>query len=263
MKLKITLGKFLIRLGGFIQSLSIVVMSPKDLIEFNRLTYQNANSIHCFSKDEFVDSGLYEYEKILINALPEKKGQLLLLGLGGGREAISLARMGFEVTGVDFVSEMVNKAKDNAARRGLKIKGIIQEISNLNVPANSFDIVFLSSAMYSSIPTRVRRQKLLKKVFDALRPGGVFLCQFQWDSRNRSARKGKLVRKFFAFLTLGNLSYENGDKLWNNVEFIHIFSSKKILSEELEAGGFELISFHIGKENITRGGALLKKRILD
>ncbi|HUW09084.1 MAG TPA: class I SAM-dependent methyltransferase [Anaerolineae bacterium] len=44
----------------------------------------------------------------------------------------------------------------NAERHGLHIEGLVQEISQLAVPAARFDVVWLSAAMYSCVPTRKR-----------------------------------------------------------------------------------------------------------
>lgn len=39
MRPRVALGHFLVRLGRFIQSLSIMVMRPDDLVELGRQTY--------------------------------------------------------------------------------------------------------------------------------------------------------------------------------------------------------------------------------
>ena len=54
--------------------------------------------------------GLNDDEQKLLAELPEATGKnLLLLGVGGGREAIPLAGMGFRVTGVDYAAAMVER----------------------------------------------------------------------------------------------------------------------------------------------------------
>jgi hypothetical protein len=79
--------------------------------------------------------------------------------------------------------------------------------------------------MYSCVPTKKRRVEMLRKISKALKPGGYFACQFNWDRRSKPSPTGELVRRAFALLTLGNLGYEKGDMLWGNVEFAHAFSS--------------------------------------
>jgi SAM-dependent methyltransferase len=261
MRLRITSARFLIRFGGFIQSLALMVMRPNDLVEFGRQTYAGERMVEGLGRQDLVYPCLHPDEQALLERLPLKKGRLLLFGVGGGREAIPLAKLGFEVTGVDFVSEMVEKAKKNAASHGVKIEGLVQEISQLDVLANSYDVVWLSSAMYSCIPTRSRRIATLKRISKALKPGGYFLCQFRWAAKDGPAPLWELVRKIFAFLTLGNLWYEKGDKLSFNMEFIHGFVQEDEIRSEFAEGGFEVMYLHIAEE-ILLGGAVLKRPLL-
>ena len=258
MRPRVSIGRALLRLGSFIQSLPVVIMKPDDLIEFSRQTYKQTNTVESWSDESLVDTGLYPNEMKLLEKLPKSSGSLLLLGVGGGREAIVFARMGFKVTGVDFIPAMVKKAEENAERRGLKIYGLVQDISKLDISMSSFDTIWLSNGMFSCIPTRKNRIIFLKRIFQALKPGGFFVCPFHWDERVTRSSKGDFLRKTFTILTLGNYWYEKGDMLWLNIEFIHAFSSKDILISELKEGGFEVVDIQIS-EKILKGGAILKK----
>jgi len=259
MTLRVVLGQSLVRFGRFIQSLAIMAMRPDDLVEFSRKTYAKTKSIEGWGANDLIESGLDHDESALLEKIPLKDGKLLLLGIGGGREAIYLALMGFEVTGVDYIPEMIEKAKENAKKRGVHVSGLTMEISELDMPDNSFDIAWLSAAMYSCVPTRERRIEMLKRIWKSLKPEGYFICQFHWDKHIGFSRKVEFARKLFALLSMGNLRYEKGDMLWNNVEFIHVFSSEQELQSEFEAGGFEITYINCPKESI-RGGALLRKR---
>ncbi len=260
MRPRIIFGRFLIRLGRFIQSFAVMVMRPNDLVEFSRQTYASRRMVEDYCREDLMYSGLHPDEQALLERLHLKGGRLLLLDVGGGREAIPLAQMGFEVTGVDFVPEMVEKARKNAARHGVKIKGLAQEISKLDVPTGSYDVAWLSAAMYSCVPTRDRRVEMLQRISKALKPGGYFICQFRWDTRGGASRIWELVRKVVAFLTLGNLWYEKGDTLSNNIEFIHAFSQEDGLRSEFAEGGFEVLHLHLTEE-ILIGGAVLRKTL--
>jgi SAM-dependent methyltransferase len=206
-----------------------------------------------------VDSGLTADERDLLKDLPLKQGRLLLLGVGGGREAILLAQMGFEVTGVDFLPKMVEKAKENAARFNIKIEGLVQEISMLDVLANSYDIIWLTAGGYSSIPTKKRRLEMLRRIRNALRPEGYFVYPFRWALRPGFSPQVEFIRKLFAFLTLGNLEHKKGDMILNDKEYIHAFSSIEELRLEFDEGGFEVAHIH-RKEGKKNGGAILKPK---
>lgn len=258
MSLRIKIAKLLIRLGRFIQSSAVVVMRPDDLIEFNRQHYFKPNNIQVWCDDPFVSSGLTNQEKLLLDKIKLKKGRLLLLGLGGGREAISLAKMGFEVTGVDFVPQMVMGAKNNAEKYGLKISGLVQDISKLDLPEDTYDIAWLSAAMYSCVPTRKRRVGMLKNVFHTLKPGGYFVFEFLWNPQMRVSSKNMFLKKLIAGVTLGNLEYEKGDMLRFNNEFIHSFTSIDEVNDEILQAGFLFINIHANEGNKFAGAVVRK-----
>lgn len=254
------LAHWLIRLGKFISSLAVAVMRPDDLVEFGRETYAHPGQVEEFSKGGMVTSGLSPDEKTLLEAIPLNGGRVLLLGVGGGREAIPLARTGFEVTGVDFIPDLVEKAVENAKNEGLKISGLVQEISNLHVPDRSYEVVWLSFRLYSSVPTRRRRIEMLRKIREALSPGGYFVCQFLWDTGKGPSRKVVFFRKIVALLSLGNIRYEAGDRLWNHAEFMHAFSTEEALRREFAEAGFEVDHIRIS-EKMMSGGAVLRSAL--
>lgn len=243
------------RLGRFIESLAVVVMRPADLVEFNRTTYASSSVISAWGAGSLVAEGLSVGEKDLFAQLPMEHGRLLLLGLGGGRDAIALAKMGFEVVGVDFIQELVAKAEENAARQGVSIQGLVQEISQLDVPPASFDLVLISAAMYSCIPTRRWRMEMLTRIKAALKPEGYFLCQFILDPEKRPGSRAELARKAFARLSWGNRWHEPGDVL-RGTEYMHIFLSEAELRSEFAAAGFAVLHFQSQEFGTWRGAVL-------
>ncbi len=258
MSARTRLARGLLRLGAYVQSLAVVVMRPDDLVEFSRQSYARPKNIQGWVEESLVDSGLSDDEKELVSALPATKGALLLLGVGGGREAVPLARLGFQVTGVDYVAAMVDCAAENAARRGVTIGGLVQEISRLDVPAGAYDVVWLSRGLYSCVPTRARRVEMVRRIARALKPGGLFLCQFHWCAGPRPPGKNLMARRIVAACTMGNLSYEPGDMLWGNAEFVHAFSSRETVKSEIEEGGLSVVSV-LTDRTPTRGGAVCVK----
>ena len=148
-------------------------------MEFSRQLYARPEQIEAWSNsDDVLSGGLNPLEKGLLEMIPLENGQILLLGIGGGRGAIPLARLGYEVTGVDFVPGMLKRAQENAAKEGLKIRGLVQEISKLEVPAAAFDLVWHSLPIYSMVPTRKQRLEMLQHIRRTLRPGGYLICFF-------------------------------------------------------------------------------------
>lgn len=258
MRPRAVLAKGMIRLGRLLQSLALMIMRPDDSIEFGRRDYGRSASLDAWAKDGLVDSGLEPEEKELLMDIPLRAADVLVLGAGGGRDSLPFARMGHRVTAVDFVPGMVERAEDNARRRGLRLTGIVQEVSRVDFPSESFDLVFLSAAMYSSVPTRRRRVAMLERIRAVLRPQGYFVCQFSWKPGLSLNPKAEFLKKLVAGATLGYHGYERGDQLWGNVEFQHFFSSRPELEAEFAEGGFEIMKIRLPDGEI-RGGAVLRK----
>ena len=257
MKPRITVARFLIRFGRFIQTLALMVMRTNDLIEFGRQTYAIPEAVKIWGRDDLIDSGLTPDENDLLDRISQSNGRLLLLGVGGGREAVALGQKGFDVTGVDFIPQLVAKARKNCARRNIRFTGLVQEISRIDVPAASFDVVWLGDGMYSTVPTSHRRVEMLKRIRSALKDEGYCICQFFWRRGKGVPHAVEWLRKCFSFLTWGNIHYEEGDTLFQNTEFIHEFSSEQTLKDEFKKSGFVVEFFHLFKEWM-RGGAILR-----
>lgn len=64
-----------------------------------------------------------------------KPGRVLDIGMGQGRNSLYLARLGWEVTGVDVSDKGVDIARKQAARLGLKIQCIVCDFAE-NVQLN-------------------------------------------------------------------------------------------------------------------------------
>jgi len=227
------------------------------LIEFTRLTYADSRDIQGWVDRDLVDSGLIPAEELLLKKVPLAGGRVLVLGSGGGREAIVLARRGFKVTAIDFVPGMVENAVENALERGVKIQGLVQDITKLDVPERSFDIVWLTAGLYSLVPTRKLRATLLKRIASALHEGGYCICGFYKSGDRRPTSQGAILRKIVQYVTLGNLHYEKGDILLANIEFVHAFSSEDELRTEFSRAGFDVLYLSFPGER-GRGEAVLK-----
>ncbi|MHC4181886.1 MAG: class I SAM-dependent methyltransferase [Planctomycetota bacterium] len=238
--------------------LPVLFLSPADLMEFSRQSYTRPVHVEIWSRKICLDIGLRDPEKVALEKMALKEGRILVLASGGGREALSLSQLGFDVTLVDFVPKMIERAMDNARKSGLRISGLVQDMSRLDVSEGAYDMVWLFEGMYSSVPTRKRRIEMLKRIRRAIKPGGFFVCQFLWKTENRDALGVYFLKKLFAYLTLGNFLYENGDVLWKETEFQHLFSSEEEIRAEFEKGGFGVDYIHV-PSNGLRGEALLRR----
>ena len=259
MRPRFAAGRFLVRLGRFVESLAVTVMRPRDLLDFTRSAYSSPESVAGWAERGIVDAGLSADESALLEKAPVCGGELLLLGIGGGREAVPLASRGFRITGVDFVPGLAAKAEENLRQRGFSIRTLVQDISRLDLPESRYDLAWLTSGgCYSSLPTRRLRVEVLGRVRRALRPGGFFLCQFLFAGEPESGRSGESLRRLVSRLTLGRPSYERGDRLLNGVEFAHYFAGEADVRAEFEEGGFRIVQLGLPATGSV-GGAVLQK----
>ena len=74
-----------------------------------------------------------------------KPGRALDVGMGQGRNSLFLARLGWEVTGVDVSDRGIDLAKKEAARLGLKINCVVSDFSAFEVGKDRWDLIV---AMY-------------------------------------------------------------------------------------------------------------------
>lgn len=124
--------------------------------------------------------------KFLIDVLGLKnKDKVLDLCCGQGRHAISLAKKGFNVTGVDYSGYLLEVAKERAQGEKVKVNFIRRDVRNLNLK-NSFDVVLnlFTSFGYGSDKDN---ERIIKNVAAALKPGGYFLLDIPnvvWILRN-------------------------------------------------------------------------------
>jgi hypothetical protein len=100
---------------------------------------------------------------------------------------------------------------------------------------------------------------MVRRIARALKPGGVFLCQFRMDTQSQLTGPGRIMRRLIAAATFGNLEYEQGDMLWLNIEFLHAFPSEEAVRAELEEGGLSVVSITRDPRIPVRGGAVCRK----
>ena len=107
--------------------------------------------------------------------LPEVEGlppgRALDLACGQGRHAVWLAERGWRVTGVDFSTVGIEKARLHAAERGVEVEWVNADLLDYAPEEGSFDLVLV---FYLHVPLP-DRSTILRSAVRALAPGGTFL----------------------------------------------------------------------------------------
>jgi SAM-dependent methyltransferase len=130
-------------------------------------------------------------------------GRVLDLGCGTGPNAIYLAQQGFDVTGVDFASAALEKARSSAREAGVEVDFVLDDLTHLSRVKGPFDLLVDYSSFDDLKPKA--RAAYVRSVVPLTRPGTRFLLWcFEWEPNLRE-------RAVTAILPVGNLTLRPGE----------------------------------------------------
>ena len=140
-----------------------------------------------------------------------KPGKVLDIGCGNCRNLFPFAFAGFECSGMDFSSKMVEIAKENCKRNNVKVNLEIADADKLPYKNSSFDFV-ISLAVLHHLDTHEKRLKAIEEIKRVLKPGGKALItvwnKLQWkfvfkpkDIYVPWNRKGMEYLRYYHFFT--------------------------------------------------------------
>ena len=119
------------------------------------------------------DDALVEF----VEGLPP--GQAVDLGAGEGRNALWLARRGWEVTAVDFSAVALDRLRSTANENHLAVEAVVSDVVEYLANGSTFDLVVVSYMH----PDSLGRSVLLSAAASAVRPGGhLFLVGHHLES---------------------------------------------------------------------------------
>lgn len=115
---------------------------------------------------------------------PKGGRRLLDIGCGSGRHLTGLAKLGYQVTGVDAHPEMIAYVEAAAKKANLPIRACVNDLRHLTIKG-AFDAAFCFMDTFRFLLTNEDILAHLKKVASLLAPGGLYLTDFwvpsQWD----------------------------------------------------------------------------------
>jgi SAM-dependent methyltransferase len=116
-------------------------------------------------------------QKAFIDVADRITGSILDAGCGTGDNALFFAGRGHKVTGIDFLAEPINRAKQKATQRGLTATFLVMDALSLNELPEVFDGV-IDSGLFHVFSDEDRR-RYVEGLATVLRPGGrLFLLCF-------------------------------------------------------------------------------------
>ncbi len=96
------------------------------------------------------------------------RGRALDVAMGTGRNALYLASLGYEVTGMDVSGVAVARCREEAVRLGLSVEAIQADLESYEMASDAYDIV---------IDFYYLQRELAPHLTAALRPGGVLVFE--------------------------------------------------------------------------------------
>ncbi len=108
----------------------------------------------------------------------KNKGKLLDLGCGQGRDSIALAKIGYDVTGVDYSKVGIEQLIQIANENDLPIKGIVGDINEFS-NFDEFDFILLDSMFHFGKREKETETELLKKIFNFAKPNSLITICIQ------------------------------------------------------------------------------------
>ena len=128
---------------------------PDDYIEVNRVAWNRRTEVHVAS--DFYDmpgfkaggTSLKPFEVALLGDVVGRS--ILHLQCHFGQDSLSLARMGAEVTGVDFSDAALQVARETADELGLSAQFVLSNVLELNL-GRTVDAVFASYGALGWVP---------------------------------------------------------------------------------------------------------------
>jgi len=109
-----------------------------------------------------------------------RRGALLDLGCGQGRDSIFLASLGYQVTAVDSSKVGINQMIKKAQTMGLEIDGIVNDIQNLKLQ-RKFDVILFDMLLHGFEDST--QLELLGKYSNYLNQDGILCIVYPDDFR--------------------------------------------------------------------------------
>jgi len=139
----------------------------------------------------------------VINFLKNKKGKILDVGSGSGRNFPALNKNA-EIYAVDFSEKMLKFAEKNAERLRLNVKTFCFNSDSLPFKDNFFDSA-ICIAILHCIPEKQKRQKTISELYRTLKPESQALISV-WG-KNSPRLKNKAKECFIPWASAGQERY--------------------------------------------------------
>ena len=131
---------------------------------------------------EYANPQIYDLENhdfepdgpFLLEVARKTGGPVLELGCGTGRLTIPLAQSGMDITGLDIVHGMLERAKQKAG--DLPIRWVLADAREYQLD-RTFRLIFESGGVFQHMLTRADQETFLARVREHLDEDGLYMCK--------------------------------------------------------------------------------------
>lgn len=107
--------------------------------------------------------------ELLVEWLPRlPRGRVLDVACGAGRNSVYLAEAGYEVDAIDISSVALDRLRETAQARGVKVSCTETDLESCVLPNQNYDLIVMA---------RYTQPSLVPTLLRLLRAGGHFLCE--------------------------------------------------------------------------------------
>jgi len=130
-----------------------------------------------------------------------KPGRALDVAMGQGRNAVFLAKQGWEVTGYDIADTGLEEARTAAEKAGVRITAVHASHQDFDFGRDQWDLVVMTYTLAD-----MEDAAFLRRVKDSLKPGGTLVLE---QMNAGGAGKGPANALFRSFQDLRVIHYED------------------------------------------------------
>lgn len=161
---------------------------------------------------------IHKPNKFLKSIAPESSGGLALdICIGGGRDALYLSSIGYDVTAIDVLPEFAEKCNMISKENDFNVKAYSKPLNEIIIPENSYDLITSSWVLHTL--KKSESYNLIHNMIKGLKHGGyLILALFSVND------------PFFKNRISGvNLIEENTFYSEDHKKYIHYFSKEELI----------------------------------
>lgn len=189
-----------------------------------------------------IDSGLDVAERRVYAQLLDASDRVLLVGCGTGRDVLALHQLGYNVTGLEQVPQLVTVARSHMTRRSIAATIQVGSIESTSL-MGPFDIVLFSLGVYSCLPRSQSRISTLERMKGMLSDRGRVVISYYEQAR--PPRWGLRLARLGGRLARTDWRPEEGDVFSRDyltahvLRYEHVFRPEDV-ARECDAAGLRV-----------------------